>query len=68
MSIELEKVLCHMLAHTCPSQSITDQIKEFRYDLHCHEIVIHAKCVDVILDDNNNGVDFKYEIIKYEII
>lgn len=66
--MNLEKVLCEMLYHTCASNVLEDGIKEFRFDLHCKEILIQARYVKLPIEQEWEGIDYKYEIIKYEFI
>lgn len=66
--MNLEKVLCEMLYHTCPSNQLEDEIKEFRFDLHCKEILIQARFVRLPVEEEWQGINYKYEIIKYEFI
>lgn len=66
--MNLEKVMCELLYHTCPSNVLEDGIKEFRFDLHCKEIVIQARYVELPIEQEWEDIDYKYEIINYEII
>lgn len=60
-------VLNFMLSNTCPTDSGTDGVRIFHFDLCCRTIIIHAKLLNNNFNECGDYINSSYEVLSYTI-